>query len=56
MDMIRHQVAFYDFRPFIRTELLQYIPQVLLVLIVNDFSSILRCEDNVILAHPFRVS
>lgn len=37
---------------FITTQLLDNITQIFFVLIKNYFSSILRCEDDMIFAHP----
>ena len=43
------------FQHFITAQLLYNISYVLFVLIVNYFSSILWCEDDMIFAHPFRM-
>ena len=55
MYMIRHHMPFYNLDPFPFTEiscdLLDIFPQ----LIVNYFSSVLWCGNNMILAHPFSV-
>ena len=47
--------AFNDFNTFIAAQLFYNISYVLFVLIVNYFSSILWCEDDMIFAHPFRM-
>ena len=48
--MVRHKMPFYDLHSFIRTQLLQYIFDTFLILIVYDFSSILWCEHDMVLA------
>ena len=47
--------SFNNFNAFITAQLLYNISNILFVLIVNYFSSILWCEDNMIFAHPFRM-
>ena len=44
-----------DFYTFICTQLLNNIPKILTVLIKYYFSSILRSENDMIFAHPFRM-
>ena len=46
-------MSFNNFNAFITAQLLYNISNILFVLIVNYFSSILWCEDNMIFAHPF---
>ncbi len=48
-------MSFNNFNTFITAQLLYNISYVLFVLIVNYFSSILWCEDDMIFAHPFRM-
>ena len=49
MDMVWHQMSFNYFNTFITTQLFYNISDVCLVLIINYFSSILWCEDDMIL-------
>lgn len=53
MHMVRHQMTFQNFYTFIFAKQLNNFTQALSVLIVNDFSSILRRENNVIFTYPF---
>ncbi|CYT78507.1 Uncharacterised protein [Streptococcus suis] len=48
MNMIRHQMSFDNFYAFITTQMSEYFSQTTSILIIDDFSSILRCEDNVV--------
>lgn len=48
-------LKFYNFHTFITTQLFNNISYIHFVLIVNYFSSILWCEDDMIFAHPFRM-
>ena len=51
MDMIRHKMPFDNFHPFVAAQLLNYVPNISFVLIINDFSSILWCEYDTVLNH-----
>ena len=53
MHMVRHQMTFQNFYTFIFAKQLNNFTQALSLLIVNDFSSILRRENNVIFTYPF---
>ena len=53
MDMIRHQMPFNNFYTFVTAQLLYYLSDILFILIINYFSSILWSEDDMIFAHPF---
>lgn len=46
-------MSFNNFNTFITAQLFYDISDILFVLIVNYFSSILWCEDDMIFAHPF---
>ncbi len=48
MNMILHQMSFDNFYAFITTQTSEYFSQTTSILIIDDFSSILRCEDNVV--------
>lgn len=55
MNMVAHQMPFYNFYPLVSTQGSQYFSYVISQLIVDHFSSILWCEDDVIFAHPLRM-
>ena len=48
-------MTFKNLHTFIFTKCAKNFLQILTVLTVNHFSSILRCKDNMVLAHPFRM-
>lgn len=54
-DMIRHQMPFNNFYTFVTAQLLYYLPDILFILIINYFSSILWSEDDMVLTHPLCV-
>ena len=47
MNMVWHQMSFDNFYAFITTQTSEYFSQTTSLLIIDDFSSILRGEDNV---------
>lgn len=51
--MVGHHMSFYDFYALVFAECSYYLLQILSVLIVNYFSSVLWYDDYVLFAHPF---
>ena len=51
MDMIRHQMPFNNFYTFVTAQLLYYLSDILFILIINYFSSILWSEDDMIVSY-----
>ena len=55
MDVVRHEVPLDYLHPLPLAELPEDLPQVLAVLVVDCFPSILWAKHDVVLAHPFGV-
>lgn len=55
VHMVGHQMPLYYLHALVGAEPAQYLPHALPVLVVDDLSSILRCEHDVVLAEPPRV-
>ena len=55
VHVVGHEVTLDDLHPLVATKLPQDLPQRVPVLVVDDLSPILRCEHDVVLAHPLRV-
>ena len=53
VDMIAHQMSFYDFHTFVIAQLPQYFSYAFLVLSVYCFSSVFWCKYYMVFAQPF---
>ena len=53
MHMIWHQMSFYNLYAFVCAKIMKDLSKILLVLIVDYFSSILWRKDDMVLAQPF---
>ena len=53
--MVWHHVTLKYFHSFVPAQCFYYLFQTFSILIIDDFSSILRCEHNMIFTGPFRM-
>ena len=55
VDVVGHQVPLDYLHPLVPAQVAEYLAQRIPVLAVYQFAPILRCEHDVVLAHPLRV-